>query len=120
MGWGMKAVALLLVVLLPLARGDKQNLCFDKQNECSNWAEMGECEKNAAFMKDACPAACKLCKLPPTITEADDPLLGPERLALQTDYGEIVLGFYPSVAPVTVAHILKLARLGGYNTNRAR
>ena len=32
-------------------------------------------------------------------------------------FGEIVLGFYPTVAPVTVAHILKLVRLGGYNTN---
>ena len=32
-------------------------------------------------------------------------------------YGEIVLGFYPSVAPVTVAHILRLVRMGGYNTN---
>jgi hypothetical protein len=27
------------------------------------------------------------------------------------------MGFYPDVAPVTVAHILKLARLGAYNTN---
>ena len=32
-------------------------------------------------------------------------------------FGEVVLGFYPSVAPVTVAHILKLVRMGGYNTN---
>lgn len=30
---------------------------------------------------------------------------------------QVVLGFYPSVAPVTVAHILQLVRLGGYNTN---
>ena len=32
-------------------------------------------------------------------------------------YGTIELGFYPNAAPVTVAHILKLFRLGCYDTN---
>ena len=35
----------------------------------------------------------------------------------QTKYGDIEFGFYPSVAPITVAHIMKLVRLGAYNTN---
>jgi hypothetical protein len=35
----------------------------------------------------------------------------------QTNYGDIEMAFFPDVAPVTVAHILKLARLGAYNTN---
>ena len=38
-------------------------------------------------------------------------------LMLQTSYGDIEFGFYPTVAPVTVEHIFKLVRLGGYNTN---
>ena len=91
--------------------------CFDKENSCDSWAEGGECEKNAAFMKEACPLACKICTPPPPIDEHDDPLLGRERAVMTTEYGEIVLGFYPTVAPKTVAHIIKLFRMGGYNTN---
>ena len=91
--------------------------CFDKENSCDSWAEGGECEKNAAFMKEACPLACQICTPPPPIDEHDDPLLGRERAVMTTEYGEIVLGFYPTVAPKTVAHIIKLFRMGGYNTN---
>jgi cyclophilin family peptidyl-prolyl cis-trans isomerase len=36
---------------------------------------------------------------------------------MQTNYGDIEFGFYPTVAPKTVDHIFKLVRLGGYNTN---
>lgn len=36
---------------------------------------------------------------------------------MQTSYGDIEFGFYPTVAPKTVDHIFKLVRLGGYNTN---
>lgn len=39
------------------------------------------------------------------------------KLVLQTNYGDIEFGFYPSVAPKTVEHIFKLVRLGCYNTN---
>lgn len=38
-------------------------------------------------------------------------------VVMQTNYGDIEFGFYPSVAPKTVDHIFKLVRLGGYNTN---
>ncbi|EOD15744.1 hypothetical protein EMIHUDRAFT_436745 [Emiliania huxleyi CCMP1516] len=73
-------------------------------------------------MKAECAESCGFCTPPPMLTAADDPLLGPERVVLsihygENKYGEVVLGFYPSVAPVTVAHILQLVRLGGYNTN---
>jgi len=91
--------------------------CFDKENGCESWAEGGECEKNAVFMKEACPQACKICTPPPPIDEHDDPLLGRERAVMTTEYGEIVLGFYPTVAPKTVAHIIRLFRMGGYDTN---
>lgn len=91
--------------------------CFDKENSCDSWAEAGECEKNVVFMKEACPLACQICTPPPPIDEHDDPLLGRERAVMTTEYGEIVLGFYPTVAPKTVAHIIKLFRMGGYDTN---
>lgn len=45
------------------------------------------------------------------------PSLSKERVAFLTDFGEIHLGFYPEVAPITVEHILKLFQLGAYNTN---
>ncbi|AAD14500.1 Hypothetical protein [Arabidopsis thaliana] len=38
-------------------------------------------------------------------------------MVVQTSYGDIEFGFYPTVAPKTVDHIFKLVRLGGYNTN---
>lgn len=50
--------------------------------------------------------------IPPTwrATETSDAAHSPQRPpALQ--------GFYPDVAPVTVAHILDVAKLGGFNTN---
>ena len=33
-------------------------------------------------------------------------------------FGNVTLGFYPNAAPRTVAHLLKLFRLGCYNTNQ--
>ncbi|KAL0698918.1 hypothetical protein Bca4012_055040 [Brassica carinata] len=46
-----------------------------------------------------------------------EPELGSSRVVFQTSYGDIEFGFYPTVAPITVNHIFKLVRLGGYNTN---
>ncbi|CAN0925937.1 Peptidyl-prolyl cis-trans isomerase CYP23 [Linum grandiflorum] len=46
-----------------------------------------------------------------------EPELSSARVVFQTNYGDIEFGFYPSVAPITVEHIFKLVRLGGYNTN---
>ena len=88
-----------------------------------SWSAGGECEKNPEFMKSTCAESCKFCTPPPLLESSDDPLLGSERVVLQLQwgsppmYGEVVLGFYASVAPVTVAHILRLVRMGGYNTN---
>jgi cyclophilin family peptidyl-prolyl cis-trans isomerase len=45
------------------------------------------------------------------------PRLSDERLVLQTTFGDLELAFYPDVAPKTVEHILKLGRLGAYNSN---
>ncbi|KAL3701611.1 hypothetical protein R1sor_019633 [Riccia sorocarpa] len=47
----------------------------------------------------------------------DEARLGSIRVVFQLRYGDIEFGFYPEVAPKTVAHILKLVQLGGFNTN---
>ena len=44
------------------------------------------------------------------------PVVGPERIVLRTVGGDIVLALYPQVAPRTVAQVLRLARLGVYDT----
>ena len=68
-------------------------------------------------MKGACALSCGHCKPPKPLTVKRDPRLGRERAVITTQYGEIVLGFFPKVAPVTVRHIIKLFQMGGYNTN---
>jgi len=99
--------------------------CEDVHASCGSWSDSGECQKNVAFMKENCAESCGVCTPPPLLGRSDDALLGEERMVLQIQwgdadklsFGEVVLGFYPSVAPVTVAHILTLVRMGGYNTN---
>ena len=99
----------LVVALLsstPLASDD----CVDEQPNCESWAAAGECKKNAGFMSRACPRSCGTCPPPidPALLE-----LGPERVVMDIEgYGKVTLGFYPKAAPVTVAHLLSLFRLG--------
>jgi hypothetical protein len=38
-------------------------------------------------------------------------------LIVQTSMGDIEIGFFPTLAPITAAHILKLFKLGCYNSN---
>ena len=35
--------------------------CADESDECADWARDGECEKNKAYMLEACPRACNAC-----------------------------------------------------------
>jgi cyclophilin family peptidyl-prolyl cis-trans isomerase len=44
------------------------------------------------------------------------PRVGDERILFRTNRGDLVLGLYPEVAPKTVAQILKLVRLGVYDS----
>ncbi|GMH33851.1 hypothetical protein BSKO_01685 [Bryopsis sp. KO-2023] len=48
---------------------------------------------------------------------AIQPTLSEERVVFQTSFGDIEMGFYPEVAPKSVAHIFRLVELGAYNTN---
>src|SRR5262249_44547461 len=43
------------------------------------------------------------------------PALGPDRVVLETNAGDVVLGLYPQAAPKTVAHILDLVRSGAFD-----
>ena len=102
----------LLLALASVARADE---CVDENAGCTNWASSGECDRNPGFMHSACAKSCKTCPTPvdPKLIE-----LGEERVTLHIEnFGEIELGFYPNAAPVTVAHILKLFRMGCYDTN---
>lgn len=40
-----------------------RDACTNKQDLCSFWAGIGECEKNMAFMKVQCAPACKSCHM---------------------------------------------------------
>jgi len=89
--------------------------CKDEHDNCGDWATAGECEKNPGFMSMTCPLACNTCPAPvdPRLVE-----LGPERVVMDVEgYGSITLGFYPNAAPVTVAHMLKLFKMGCFDTN---
>jgi len=89
--------------------------CKDDHDNCVDWASAGECKKNPGFMGMTCPKSCDTCPKPvdPSLLQ-----LGPVRVQMDVEgYGSITLGFYPNAAPVTVAHILKLFRLGCYDTN---
>lgn len=45
-----------------------------------------------------------------------DTLVADEHIVLSTDYGDLVLELYPDVAPAHVAQIVKLVKLGAYDT----
>jgi len=36
--------------------------CVDDNDRCEEWASTGECEKNPAYMNDACKLSCKQCQ----------------------------------------------------------
>ena len=60
--------------------------------------------------------ACMLMLLG-SLADSLEPRLSEERLVLQTEWGNLELAFFPEVAPKTMEHILKLGRLGAYNSN---
>ena len=103
----------MFVVALAVALA--QDDCMDEHTTCATWASSGECSKNPGFMHAACARSCHTCPKPvdPRLLE-----LGNERVTLEVEgFGTIVLGFFPNAAPVTVAHIVKLFKLGCYDTN---
>lgn len=106
---------LLLAAVLLAAAASAEDECKDEHDTCASWASSGECDRNPGFMHTACPVSCKTCPAPidPKLME-----LGDEQVHMHVEgYGSIVLGFYPNAAPVTVEHILKLFRLGCYDTD---
>lgn len=45
-----------------------------------------------------------------------DPRIAEEHIVMSTDYGDLVLALYPDAAPAHVAQILKLVKLGAYDS----
>lgn len=45
-----------------------------------------------------------------------DPRVAEEHIVLTTDFGDLVIALYPDVAPAHVAQILKLVKLGAYDS----
>nr|XP_039254286.1 putative tyrosinase-like protein tyr-3 [Styela clava] len=35
--------------------------CVDEYSSCSNWAMLGQCERNPRYMKDTCRKSCREC-----------------------------------------------------------
>lgn len=105
----------LWAILVVLGVAWAEDECKNEHENCASWAAAGECEKNPGFMSMTCAKACSTCPKP---VDPHLKVLGPERVVMDVEgYGSITLGFYPNAAPVTVAHILKLFRLGCYDTN---
>merc|ERR1712193_117644 len=42
----------------------KSFACQDTNPHCANWAEQGECKKNAGYMDVNCPQSCGKCSTP--------------------------------------------------------
>lgn len=53
----------------------------------------------------------------PAAAQDAEPPLSDERVVFQTSHGDIEFGFYPTIAPVTAAHIFQLCALGAYTSN---
>jgi cyclophilin family peptidyl-prolyl cis-trans isomerase len=60
--------------------------------------------------------AVVLLGLPAAAPAGPRPRLAPERVVLHTVAGDVVLAFYPDVAPQHVKQVLHLVRLGAYDT----
>lgn len=43
----------------------RADMCADKAEACSSWADAGECDRNPAYMRANCPLSCRLCVPPP-------------------------------------------------------
>jgi len=105
----------LLCVMLAAAEGSRDSSwCKDKdEKKCAEWSKGGECDRNPGFMKGYCIRSCDKCDM----LDASEVELGSERVVLHTKHGQITLGLFPGVAPVTARHILRLFQLGCYETN---
>lgn len=66
-------LVLLLIVTLVCTNSEEQSCkidgtcdssdadCEDKHESCQFWADQGECESNAGYMRLQCPKACDAC-----------------------------------------------------------
>lgn len=57
-----------------LAHGQQQ--CFNRDNLCQFWADVGECRANFAWMAQNCPISCRTCP-----SQQQQPQFAPPRQA---------------------------------------
>jgi hypothetical protein len=48
-----------VVPTAPTPETAKEGPCLDKDVGCGEWAQLGECDNNAAYMQAACPCSCR-------------------------------------------------------------
>ncbi|MEW5306436.1 MAG: hypothetical protein WDW36_008899 [Sanguina aurantia] len=83
--------------------------CRDQNGNCGDWASHQECDKNPAFMREACPVSCNDCTPPELNVES---FMG-QILVLSTEMGDIRIRPLFDKAPRTAALILDLAHQPG-------
>lgn len=45
----------------PARAGGNSTPCEDRDRDCQEWADSGECTSNGTYMRQYCPKACRLC-----------------------------------------------------------
>lgn len=60
-------------------------------------------------------ALCLLFSAVAAKAQTHQPVTAEEHVVLTTEYGDLVLAFYPEIAPQHVAQIIKLVKLGAYD-----
>ena len=47
-----------------IRQSSKTEDCVDNNDDCPNWASIGECEANPSYMLSNCKLSCKVCQDP--------------------------------------------------------
>jgi len=102
------------IELMPLS-------CVDKNDNCSNWADTGECINNPSFMKGTCMKSCRACKTAAYYKRCEEQQGACKRVFFDMSIndapaGRIVMDLFHSIVPKTVANFYQLATMaqGGY------
>ena len=88
-----------------IARGGCERV--DKNQECVGWASSGECERNPAYMSDACAKSCD-SPCPPALGRRGGAPSG--TVVLHTDEGDVRIALREDLSPVASAYFRDFAR----------
>lgn len=51
-----------LVLVISARAEEEEDACVDLDEQCEDWASIGECVRNAQQMKELCPLSCEVCE----------------------------------------------------------